>query len=329
MSFMLPGGSFQVANVCAGLRYLSAAVTLAVLFSYLTYRSPWRWIVFIVTTVIAFILANGLRASFTMWVASETRWHDFTGPGHVWMGRLLFFVVILGMFALGRRFSDLPARKPEAADARDVANGRYLSIGSAAAALCLLLLGPQVAAMRSQAAANRAIVAKIPRVEGCDQLREWPLSWTPSFRGADAVIKTGYECGSAKVGLYKVTYFSQRQGKELVNEGNTLLPPAKEEIADTRDASFAAPGTHRIPVNVVNFSTIGQSGLGWSWYAVGSNAQRSGLRVKVLQALDALVFRARPSTAYVVMAVADDTGSTDLAPVVERVARAAWATYNP
>src|SRR5262249_29732051 len=66
----VPSGSFVVAEACAGLRFLIASVAFGVLFAVLMYRSYWRRAAFIALSIVAPIIANGIRA-FGIIYASE------------------------------------------------------------------------------------------------------------------------------------------------------------------------------------------------------------------------------------------------------------------
>ncbi len=102
----LPGGEFEVADVCSGLRYLVAGTMISLLFAYLTYRSTWRRVLFVAATAFALIFANGLRAFIVMWVASASEMRLLAGEDHVYFGWILFAVVIGGMFLLGTRYAE-------------------------------------------------------------------------------------------------------------------------------------------------------------------------------------------------------------------------------
>ena len=58
----IPEGTFYVAEACAGLRFLIAAVAFGVLYGFLTYRSIGRRLGFLAASIIVPIIANGLRA---------------------------------------------------------------------------------------------------------------------------------------------------------------------------------------------------------------------------------------------------------------------------
>jgi len=60
--FSLPTGNWSVVEACSGVRYLISSFTLGCLFAYLTYRTTFRKLMFILFAIIVPIIANGLRA---------------------------------------------------------------------------------------------------------------------------------------------------------------------------------------------------------------------------------------------------------------------------
>src|SRR6185437_11085158 len=51
-SIQIPQGTFYVAEACAGLRFLVAAVAFGCLYALVIYRSPWRRALFIAVSVV-------------------------------------------------------------------------------------------------------------------------------------------------------------------------------------------------------------------------------------------------------------------------------------
>jgi exosortase A len=102
----LPGGNFEVANVCSGFRYLNAGLALGVLVGHEVFVSWTRRAVYAVTVVVAFIVTNGLRAFLVMAIASATDMHLLTGADHIVFGWVLFLGVILALYFAAERFSD-------------------------------------------------------------------------------------------------------------------------------------------------------------------------------------------------------------------------------
>jgi exosortase A len=110
----LPGGEFEVAEVCSGLRSLVAGTTIALLFAYLTFRSNARRALFVGIAAVTFVVVNALRAFIVMYVASATDMRVLAGVDHIYFGWALFGVAMGALLWYGVRFSDLPADEPRA-----------------------------------------------------------------------------------------------------------------------------------------------------------------------------------------------------------------------
>ena len=58
----IPEGPFEIAEACAGLRFLIASIVFGCFFAVVMYRSYWRRTLFISMSIFVPIFANGLRA---------------------------------------------------------------------------------------------------------------------------------------------------------------------------------------------------------------------------------------------------------------------------
>ncbi len=110
----LPGGEFEIADVCGGLRYLTSGTIVALLFGYLTYCKLWKRAAFVAAAAVGLVVLNGIRAFVVMLVASATEMRYFTGKDHVYFGWLLFAVAAIGLFWLGAKFADPPSEARDA-----------------------------------------------------------------------------------------------------------------------------------------------------------------------------------------------------------------------
>ena len=104
---ILPGGEFFVADVCAGLRYLQAALMLTLLVGYLNFRSFSRVLLLVIATLGLVIVANGFRAYVVMAVASATDMKYLAGRDHILFGWLLFGALIVFVVWVAGHFSDI------------------------------------------------------------------------------------------------------------------------------------------------------------------------------------------------------------------------------
>jgi exosortase len=106
MFFTLPGGNFEVADVCSGYRYFNAGVTIAVLFAYFMFRSPVLGAFYVAGCAVLVVLINGVRAAVVMAVASGTDMRYLAGEDHITFGWFLFLFGMVGMYFAGAYLAD-------------------------------------------------------------------------------------------------------------------------------------------------------------------------------------------------------------------------------
>jgi exosortase A len=102
----LPSGNWSVVEACSGLRYLIASLALGAMYAYITYRSPWRRLLFIAVSVIVPIVANAVRAFSIVLIG---HWSDMTlavGIDHLIYGWVFFGLVSALLFWVGARWRE-------------------------------------------------------------------------------------------------------------------------------------------------------------------------------------------------------------------------------
>jgi exosortase A len=164
----IPEGTFYVAEACAGLRFLIAAIAFGVLYACLIYRSPVRRAAFIATSIVVPIIANGFRGLGIVVLGHVLGSAEAAAADHIIYGWLFFSVVILVLIAAGLPFRQdggpyAPVRGRRDADL----SGRPAMPGqmalAAALAIVLTASGPASAALIERAASGGGIVAVDPR----------------------------------------------------------------------------------------------------------------------------------------------------------------------
>jgi len=110
MYLTLPGGTFVVADICGGLRYLNAGLALGVLIGHLMFHAIWKQALYVLVVAIAFVLTNGVRAFLVMAIASASDMRLLAGQDHVVFGWVLFLTMMLLMYLLAERYSDAEPR---------------------------------------------------------------------------------------------------------------------------------------------------------------------------------------------------------------------------
>ena len=92
-----PAGLFIVAEACSGVKFLIAMVTLGVLVCFTRFASWRRRALFLAACVIVPILANGVRAWATIYVAQYVGAEKASGFDHIVYGWIFFAIVVAAM----------------------------------------------------------------------------------------------------------------------------------------------------------------------------------------------------------------------------------------
>jgi exosortase A len=150
----IPEGSFLIAQACAGLRFLIAAIAFGCLYALLMYRSPLRRGVFILVSIVVPVIANGFRALGIVVLGHILGSAEAAATDHVLYGWMFFSIVILLLVILGLPFRE--DGRPRVAAAPDLttppatASAGFRSAGGLIAAA---VIAPLIAAWFDQASA--------------------------------------------------------------------------------------------------------------------------------------------------------------------------------
>lgn len=295
----IPGATFHVAEACAGLRFLLAAVALGVLLAYLFFRSWWRRLLFVAASIAVAIVGNGVRAAGLALIAHWSDLQAAMGADHLTYGYAFTALLLACLVALAAILGT-PQRAAVAASAeaaRSVAagagRGRIMIITAAVmatAALPALAVRPAAAECRiGQAIASPQIDAPWRKVEGTS-------AWRPAAVNPDAEIWQGYRSGDQVVELYVGFYCSQREGAEAVSQAHRLSGAQSWVVlSHGRDRLDDAILAKRLKVRAGE-----QRRLVYVWYWVAGQFTADPLVAKLLQAKTALL--GGPDAAAVIVA---------------------------
>ncbi len=222
-----PNGWFEVAEACSGAKFLIAMIALATLVANVCFVSWRRRAAFMAMALSVPVLANGVRAFATIYVAWWTSVEQATGFDHIVYGWFFFAAVMAAVMAIGWRWFDRPANArwfdPELLHRRP----RHRVEAPVAALAVLGLVSVFVAWSGAIAARGTPLPARVdlPAVAGWSRA---PLStdafWSPNYPGADHFLIGRYVDGRGRaVDLAIAIYAGQREGKELVSFGQGAI----------------------------------------------------------------------------------------------------------
>lgn len=267
-----PTGLFRVAEACSGVRFLVAMAALSALAANLCFRSWPRRLLFVGFALAVSVLANGVRAFGTIYIAWRTNNEVAVGIDHLVYGWIFFAIVIALIAAAGWRFMDrAPSARwfdPAALQAPGTEAGSSLrAVQAAAIAVAVAAAGPVWTGAVAAAGTRAVPEAPLPEVRGWTRLPAGP-EWRPSFEGADRIRQARYRDREGRqVDLAIVVFARQGEGRELVGYGQGA---ADEDGAWSWTGEAPAPadgkaeriGSHGKVREVVTFYRVGDTVTG-------------------------------------------------------------------
>ncbi|HET8728055.1 MAG TPA: exosortase A [Alphaproteobacteria bacterium] len=327
----IPTGNFEVAEACAGLRFLIATIAVGVLFAHVMLETWSRRLAFVVLCLAVPVVANGVRALGIVLIAHLSNNRLAVGVDHIVYGAVFLTLVMALLFAIGlllRRSEARHVAGPKGSgnsSARPVpaAPARMLSAGLLS--LSAVALGPAYASLSVPPEPAAVAALTLPERVGEWRRVEAAPDWRPVFAGADAEAVAMYERDGARVDLYVAWYARQRQGAEVAGAGNTLAaPPPWQRLTGTA-ASVALPVAPGEASETRLAGPGGRQRLAWRWFRIGDRATASAPAAKLLEAVAILTGGRRDAAAFVI--ATDQADPLD--PAAERLAGFATALPPP
>ena len=102
----LSNGDYEVAEACAGLRFLIATIAIGALFVHLTYRKWHKIVLFLAATLIIPAIANGFRALGIVLLGYFSDNRIAHGADHLIYGWGFLVAILLALMVIGMRYAD-------------------------------------------------------------------------------------------------------------------------------------------------------------------------------------------------------------------------------
>ncbi len=211
-----PAGAFEVAEACAGFRFLIAAVMIAAVFSYVSFEGARKRILFLLFAVGLAIVANGLRAFLLVLIATLTQKQWAVGPDHLLFGWVFYAVIFIILIFVGRRYADDEIPGPTVRAQRVAANSLTLLPA-------LAIIG--LVSTYSWKIIDRPIERIAPPSLSLFNAPGWRIlppaeNWRAHFPNADRTAGATYTNADHTIYL-SVGYFTHdRKGREIVSYHN-------------------------------------------------------------------------------------------------------------
>ncbi|AKH41710.1 exosortase A [Altererythrobacter atlanticus] len=301
-----PAGLFEVAEACSGVKFLIAMIALGALVAHVCFRSWWRRLAFMTAAVALPILANGVRAWGTIYIAQSQGIEFAAGFDHIFYGWVFFALVMLTLLAAGWPFFDRAPEEPFV-DVPAIQHSPLLrtldrfsfSGWQALAAIGLLALaitGWSAAAQRLEAELPAQIA--LPDVGGWQRMEYRPtVRWEPRAAGADHRLLGRFEDEAGhRVDVFYALYRAQDEGRDAGGFGEGALMPdtAWRWLEDGAPISagkaewLQAHGNHKR--------------LAVTWYRTGDLLTGEVVRLKLANMADRITMRPNATATLILSA---------------------------
>ena len=266
-----PTGWFEVAEACAGVKFLIAMIAYGALVANVCFRSWRRRVAFMALCLAAPILANGVRAFGTIYAAHLTSVEAATGFDHLVYGWFFFAFVMLVVMAVSWRFFDRRIGDKWLMVVPQVV-GKVRPVYAVALAAIGVVMLPLLWNSTVIAAGRHALphAVALPEVAGWTRVPTMSgYPWVPRFDGADHRLFGRYrDAGGQQVDVAIALYGWQAEGRKIVGFGQGAIDPVSK-WAWTSDVPappggkaqrMIAPG--RIVREAVTFYVLGGTATG-------------------------------------------------------------------
>lgn len=289
-TFELTNGRFEIAEACAGLRFLIATVTLGMLFSYMMFRKIYKAALFLVASVAVPLIGNGLRCVGIIVLAHYTNNQYGAGADHIVYGWGFNVAILVVLGILGSLFRDDVGKTLDVRPQLPVPPKKLAATGLLAASL--LGAGPALAFWHDNyfTGSNLAAISNPFAAAGWEQLPP-STNWHPDFSGFDAQSSAAIlPAGGTDIlatDLFLGYYARPRPGHSMTAHINRFWDAAKWTLSESHAVTATLAGK-RIPLQEWIVTSPVEKRMIWSTYWVDGQFTTSLLRVKLRQASVAL-----------------------------------------
>jgi len=284
----IPAGNFEVAEACAGLRFLVATVALGTLMANVAYKTAGRQIIVVILSFIVPVIANGFRATGIILIAHWWGLKYATGVDHIIFGWIFFAFVLLIFISISMTFTNRGlhdgyinfAKKYWLNNSR-ITPAKFIPFVIIAAVLTgIVPVYVSVIEQRYQAFEHYTLSPET-RILGQDISKQ--ANWKPYYGGASQTFQFRKQQAAGAVDTFIAYYKYQNNDSEMIRFGNGVVPAKIWEQVGSRKINPALSGLD-FPVNEVILQSGIQRRLVWYWYWVDGRFSSSKYEAKLLGA---------------------------------------------
>jgi len=303
-TFELTSGRYEIAEACAGLRFLIATVSLGVLFAYMMFRKVHKIALFLIACVAVPLIGNGLRCVGIIMIAYLSGNEYGAGADHIVYGWGFNVAILLVLGGVGYLFRDDFSEKTEVRTSTPLPPRRLAAVTALAG--LLLSAGPAIAWWHD----NYFVPPDMTAIAQPFQTTSWNQgaaspSWHPEFSGADIQAAASIAPPDGlPIDLYLGYYARPRPGHSMTAHLNQFW---EDKVWTLADAGNVTAKFGNDTVQFQEWIVTSRTGrrMIWSSYWVNGHFTTSLFKVKILQATAAL--QGHEGQAVIILSTMTDT----------------------
>lgn len=248
MLITLPSGLYEVAEACAGVKFLFTSIFTGVLLAHLLYSGWKKRIAVVAASIVLPILANALRVLLIFLIAELSDQKLAKGFDHLVYGWVFLSVVLFTLISIAYRYADKPLMpetgKPDTERAAELAPlNRQIAIG-VIVAFVPLLSAKLVPQSHHQAMLRTPSIIQPFSINNSDSFRtlaNTDLVARPMFLSADEQWSSLFRHSGVVFRFHIARFDNLGSGQRLFQPGNSIAPEEWKPIESKRLSVVTAP----------------------------------------------------------------------------------------
>ena len=293
----IPEGKFSIEDVCAGLRYLLAALVVALVYVYLYMQRTRYQLIFIGSVILLSLSVNWIRVFAVILAGHLTNMSHFLVKDHADFGWWLFAFTLIPIFWFGNYLARKEQNEKKPLEDSKVGNYSHnaevddTSIKYIFPTLLIFIVVIPLSGFYLKAQTRHVLNSTRLDMQAPKSVGQWAGPYDvkkgyvqPKYQGADAETMADYRKGNSEVTLYVAKYFYQEQGKELIGEYNHPYNKSvwQPEFSSKQQVKLDDGNAIEIQEMLLK-NEFGKRRLLWYWYSVDGVNTVTPVKAKFLQ----------------------------------------------
>jgi exosortase len=220
----LPAGMLHVEEGCAGLRYLITTLLICHVFCLMNKPDLKGWIYLFTAGTVLALIANWIRVFILSYVAYITELQHPWIKDHNSLGWAVYSLIYIPLYFLAGPIINGSKK----ADSFSFLNSStYISkkptLLTLVVTITALTLPHGLFLYKTEKSVTQISYSHPENMGLCYINKGQAATLTPNYPGSSQLFSATYDCTEGRLETFYLIYSSQTQGKELINEYNTLL----------------------------------------------------------------------------------------------------------